>query len=457
MMQERQYIRIKQECIGAAVLLLLLVLAGLCGSRQASAAGAGITVSTKQQNIQTGDTVYVVITVNSKTPMSGFEGYFSYDNRVLQFITGGSVVFGNDDEFQISDIERDSKSTTLKYSVKFRARKAGNTTIALKKPYNVYGESISEKMSVSYNALTVVVKRDAGATPAPVADTPVPSAAPAQDRKEPPEQTAANPPNTAKENTAQLSELSVAGVALSPEFAPDIYRYSGQIGTYDTKLSISYKTKEKGASVTVRGNKNLQIGKNIIKLVVTAGNHTKKTYRLTIKVTEPKPSAAPSNTEGVRAVSQSGGITLYGSAVVHVMSPDEEDIPKGFGKTELEIDGQVVEAYALESDTEHTYVLIYGKAGGQEQFYLYDRKENVLLPYAKVKAWYRSGAVGLVPEEEDALQVSNKRLKYVVGIVSAVAILFLLGIISLYMKYKGMDADEIRLTKDSAKSLEKKE
>lgn len=209
--------------------------------------------------------------------------------------------------------------------------------------------------------------------------------------------------------------------------------------------------------MTVKGNKNLQIGKNVIKLVVKSGSNTKKTYRLTIKITEPKPSAAPSTQEGVRADSSAGEVTLYGSSVVHVMSPEKEEIPNGFGKTELEIDGQVVEAYALESDTEHTYVLVYGEAGGQEQFYLYDRKDNTLFPYAKVKAWYRSGAVGLVPEEEDALQLSNKRLKYVVGILIALSSLFLLGIISLYMKYKGMDSDEIRVIKHEEQSQDGEE
>ncbi|MCH5268063.1 MAG: hypothetical protein J1E62_06940 [Lachnospiraceae bacterium] len=455
--------------------LLLFLLASLFVSRQASAAGASISVSTKQQSVQRGDTVYVVITVKSSTPMSGFEGYFSYDNKVLQFLTGGSIVHGNDDEFQISDIEREGTSTTLKYSVKFRARKEGSSTITLKKPYNVYGGSISEKMSVSYDALTVVVKKKGSTATKPVATAPSVTADPNANKNNPPaegsdsgsvppeqnpDESGENPveqsasPAPLNPDTATLTSLSVAGVALSPEFSPGVFRYSGQIGTYDSKLDISYETKEKDASVTIKGNKDLQLGKNVIKLIVKTKSGVKKTYRLTIKVTEPQPSAAPVTSNGVRAVSGADGITLYGAISIQVTTPDKEDIPKGFGKTELEIDGQIVEAYALESDTEHTYVLIYGMSEGKEQFFLYDREENAVYPYTKVKAWYRSGASGLVPEEEDALQVSNKRLKYIVGILLALSALFLLGIISLYMRLKGIDPDEIKIIRDDEESID---
>lgn len=159
------------------VILLFCLCVGVSGWRlqRAKASGASITVDTKSHTVAEGDTVYVVITVSSSDAIGGFEGYFSYDNRVLQFVTGGSVVHGNDDEFQVSDMERDSSATKIKYSIKFRARKKGQTTIALKQPYNVVAADGDAKMSVSYNALDVVVKEPetlqesnpATATPSP--------------------------------------------------------------------------------------------------------------------------------------------------------------------------------------------------------------------------------------------------------------------------------------------------
>ena len=128
--------------------------------------------------------MYVMVTVTSTTAMSGFEGFFTYDNTVLQFQTGGSVVYGNDDAFQISDIDRSSTATKLKYSIKFKARKAGDTEIALTGPYHVFGESTSTKLSASYNSLVLVVKdrEKATAKEPPVAKKPVQSARPKKPR-----------------------------------------------------------------------------------------------------------------------------------------------------------------------------------------------------------------------------------------------------------------------------------
>lgn len=448
----------------AGLFLLMAVCAAGTG-RSASAAGASVSISTKNNRVVSGDTVYVVITVKSSEAISGFEGYFSYDNRVLQYETGGSVISGNDDEFSVSDVNRSTGVTSIKYSVKFRARKAGSTTIALKKPYSVYRAEDSAKMSVSYNSLNIVVTREPDASPA-VKATPQPTAVPSSAAQQqpgtvlPPKQSpsvsGAPAPQKTPETTqgsAQLKMLQVGGVALTPEFRPDIYRYSGLASTYDTKLDITCTPVDSAAKVTVRGNKNLQMGKNVIRVKVRGTSGHVKNYRLTIKINEPEPSPSPSE-DGVKAVVSGGNVTLYGTSSVQVEEVGkEEDIPEGFGKTELEIDGQVVTAYALESETEHNYVLIYGRSGEEKEFYLYDRKQNTLMPYEKVKAWYRSGAGGVVVESESKAELTALRLKYIVGILLVFCALMILAVISVYMRLKGMDQDD--LTEEPSESWEK--
>lgn len=360
--------------MGAAVLLLLFLLVGVFWqSNQAMAAGADIQITSKRQTVQVGDTVYVVIKISSSTEMSGFEGFFSYDNKLLKFETGGSVVYGNDNEFQISDIDRETKSKVLKYSVKFTARKAGTTSIDLSKPYYVYGESTSDKLSVSYNALALVINKKGTQTQSPVQQTP-----------------------TVSEKPSNIPQTPPASEKLS------------DVPQTPTKPK---NTKEPTSSAVP-------------------------------KKEETKATSAPDKT-GTRAVAKGKAITLYSTDAVLIKTAKESDIPDGFGKTKLEIDGQAVEAYSLESETEHTYVLVYGTANGIDQFYLYDREKDSLYPYDSVKAWYRSGDTGIVSQEQSVLQISNKRLKYIVGILIAVSALLLLGILSLYMKMKGIDPDEI--------------
>lgn len=128
-------------------------------SYNASAASAEVSIQSSEKQIVKGDIVYVIITVSSSDTMSGFEGYFSYDSRVLQYITGGNVTNGNDDKFQISDTGRESGVSTLRYSVKFVARKTGTTAIELRQPCAVYSAEDSSKMSVSSDTLNLMVTK----------------------------------------------------------------------------------------------------------------------------------------------------------------------------------------------------------------------------------------------------------------------------------------------------------
>lgn len=144
-------------------MLFTFVLLWSIKSYNASASSAEVSIKSSEKQVVKGDIVYVIITVNSSDTMSGFEGYFTYDSRVLQYITGGSVANGNDDKFQISDTGRESGVNTLKYSVKFVARKAGSTSIELKQPCAVYSSEDSSKMSVSSDTLNIMVKKTAKA------------------------------------------------------------------------------------------------------------------------------------------------------------------------------------------------------------------------------------------------------------------------------------------------------
>lgn len=358
---------------------VILSIAIMANGTQASAAGAAVSIQARNTTVTEGDTVYVLINVKSSQGLSGFEGHFPYDNRVLQFQTGGSVVYGNDNEFRIEDVEREGTVKQIKYSIKFQARREGNTTITLKKPYNVFGESTSEKLSVSYNTLTIVVKKKGDS------DT-----------------TAAPAPQGTQEN--------------QPVVSP-----SAQLSPTPTATPKKKKKKKKKAKATVAPEETP---------VVAEKNQT---------ITQ----------DGVRAILSKDKVIVSGTSSIQIVEPDADQIPQGFGKTELDLNGQTVTAYALESNTEHTYVLLYGKTGDQERFYLYDKEQDTLLPYDQVRAWYRSNMDGIVSEKESRAELKAKRLQYVVGILLAFSGLMLLAVISIYMKYRGLDPDDLELEIDS--------
>lgn len=121
------------------------------------AAVAQITIQKSQQEIVRGDTFYVIVTVASDEEINGFEGYFSYNQNVMQFITGGSVASGNDDEIHIKDLDRETGTQKIKYSLQFRARKAGTSSVALKRYRQIKKAEEDTKLSVGAASLEIEV------------------------------------------------------------------------------------------------------------------------------------------------------------------------------------------------------------------------------------------------------------------------------------------------------------
>lgn len=397
--------------------------------KKAEAAGAAISITTKNPAPTVGDEVYVVITVKSSELIKGFEGYFSYDNRVLQFVTGGSVIHGNDDEFQIDDTKRTVSATKITYSVKFLARGRGSTSITLKKGVEVTADNDdSSKMSISYSPLNIVVnKKGASAsdtakpdgTEAPeetempeAADSPSPSEAPASSSPRP------TPGKNDIAGSNKLRKLSIGdGVLLAPDFSPKIKNYSAIVTTDDTKLPVTYEAEDSQAEIKVKGNKKLTEGKNTIKIAVTGTNGKKRVYSISVTIQRITGSNSKNSANRLAVLEKGGKTYLTGSTTVQLLEPGKGVIPSGFAEIEIELDGKTITAYALEGSKESSFVLLYGK-GNEKGLYLYDKKENILMPYEKVKSWYRS-LDGKAVFEMTAQEKTIQSMKYVVGIMAA--------------------------------------
>lgn len=150
----------KRKVIIWSILLFSFCFILVAGDKKsAKASSAMISITTQNPKVQVGEEVYVIITIRSTDSIQGVEGYFSYDNRYLRYEKGGGFVHGNDDAFRVLDVERGIGATKVKYSVKFTARKAGSSTIQLKKPYAVIAaDDTGSKMSVSYTPLNLLVE-----------------------------------------------------------------------------------------------------------------------------------------------------------------------------------------------------------------------------------------------------------------------------------------------------------
>ena len=442
---------LNRKCIFYIIVVLVsFVLAGIADSKTAQASSASVSVNSENTSVVKGDVVYVVITVSSADEIGGFKGYFSYDNSVLKYVTGGNVTSGNDNEFLISDTDREKGARKIKYSVKFVARASGSTSIGLKQPYSVYSYTDSSEMSVSYSPLNILVKnkkadgttKEPGSTkkPAGAGSGGTVTQSPAPEETLEPKETLA--PSAAPAIPARLRSLKIKDISLSPSFSPDILKYSGIVYTDRQSLDISYETEDPDSEVTIPPPPPPPPRKNIIKIVVKNPMGGKTVYKLSVKVQE---EVSYVNGGNVQAKLRDGKVVLNTSDEYTVIElQDKELIPEGFGQTEMKLGERLVTVYASENDTEHKFVLLYCKRGkASPEFYLYDKEEQTLMPYPKVQAWYRgnSGNAVVTGGAEESTEV--QKFKYMLAIVVIICLLLIIIIISVYMHFKGMNKDDL--------------
>lgn len=89
----------------------------------------------------------------------------------------------------------------------------------------------------------------------------------------------------------ELSELSIAGYTLTPEFSSDVYEYTLDINDASvTSVDITAKSDTEDAIIEIVGNNDLKLGENIITVLVKSENEEQtSTYQITVNIAEPVP------------------------------------------------------------------------------------------------------------------------------------------------------------------------
>ena len=95
----------------------------------------------------------------------------------------------------------------------------------------------------------------------------------------------------AASSDAALSALGISPGALSPSFSPGAYAYTASAGNAVTSVTVTATVNDSNAGVTVDGNAvasgsghavSLEVGANVIRVVVTAQDGTTQTYTITV-------------------------------------------------------------------------------------------------------------------------------------------------------------------------------
>ncbi len=105
--------------------------------------------------------------------------------------------------------------------------------------------------------------------------------------------------NKQKDNGVKLTSLSIKGAELSPEFESSKYYYNAQLKSDKdfTDVDVEAVSNVDGASIEVLGNKSLEVGDNLITIIVSSGSNT-TVYQVLVDVTVEKIVVTETKQEG---------------------------------------------------------------------------------------------------------------------------------------------------------------
>ena len=194
-------------------------------------------------------------------------------------------------------------------------------------------------------------------------------------------------PEVKKSSEKNLSSLSVSEGTLSPKFSSGTTTYKVDLTSETESLTISAKAKDSKAKVSGTGKKELKIGENNFTVTVTAEDGSKKTYTISVYVTE-KP------TQFVKLGDQNLGI---------LNDLSKTDVPKGFEKSTIKIDNKDVTA--LQNKDMGLTLLYLQNEDDSTGFYIYDVDNNkVLSKYQTVAVNGKTYVLMDVPDNLEAIQ-----------------------------------------------------
>lgn len=314
--------------------LLVAILIASIFSFNTAAVSATTHFSPSKTDFTVGEEITVTIKFDAGVQVFSIDGALSYDNTIVQYISGG----GADQGSSVKIAEALSGETKVDVSVKFK-------TIAEGKCNFSFSGFCTDINLTPHNASTgyyINVKNPtASEPPAP----PTPS------------------------DNANLASLKVGSATLSPKFNSNTTSYTVTVPFETDKVTISAGVADAGATLVGAGTINLSVGDNKRTITVTAASGAKKSYNLVIKrlaEQDGQPDIPTDDTDPLL-------ITAEGTDRKVMQDITSMPIPESFSATTAEVNG--VQVGALTEPGEK-YVLYYTTLEDGSDAALYYKDED---------------------------------------------------------------------------------
>lgn len=396
------------------IFLFLFITGAFMSVKPCQAASAEVNIKSDTTEVNIGDNIFVYITVDSDTLFGDFEANLTYDEDILEYKGGASVITGGSGFLKITDMGVLDGDSSRKYTLKFEALEVGMCTIAFSGRAVVYDFATGMEMSVSSNELTLNVK-------APV---------------------------TASDN-ANLKSLKISPSELTPEFDPGIFDYNVTVTNETEQLVITALPEDDKASVTISGNDFLKEGENKVIVSVLAESGDVIKYNINVlRAATPTivPTQAPEvspETEGnsFELVTIDGEQFAIYSGRYKLLEPaDDIEIPTGYMKGSMIISGVSITVFLPENNEESQFLLVYAMNDlGETDFYRYDRVEKTMLRYVPDSMLIRNITdTDPVKDSAETKDYNNnlKKAAVVIAILCAFSVILIFVIIRLILQKK---------------------
>lgn len=316
-------------------LLLAVILMASVLSFNISAASATTHFSPSKTDFSVGEEITVTIKFDAGVSVYSIDGDLSYDNTVVQYVSGG----GKDHGKSVKIAEALSGETKVDVSVKFKTIAEGKCTFSFS-GFCTDGNLTPHNASTGY---FINVKNPTVSQPTP-------------------------PPSGPSDN-ANLASLKVSGATLSPKFNSNTTSYTVTVPFATDKVTITAGVADAGATLVGAGTINLNVGDNKRTITVTAANGAKKSYNLVIKrlaEEQGEPTLPSDDTDPLL-------ITAEGANRKVMQDITSMPIPESFSAAITEING--VQVGAL-TEAGGKYTLVYTTLEDGSDASLYYKDEN---------------------------------------------------------------------------------
>lgn len=377
-------------------LMFLGLLMSIIFTSSVNAGSATIGIKTSANQILVGNNITVTVTVSSTEALGSWEYTLNYDSSLVTLKT-------TTPELHNADVSDNNTTKNKSYTYTFTAKKSGKATFSISSGAVLSWNEEYLSLTKGSKTVTIITQADYQASLSSV-------------------------------NT--LSSLAVEGYEISPAFNKGTLNYEVSIPEGTTSIKVLASLTDKKASVNGIGTLEVTNGVNTFKIIVEAENGNQNTYTLVVNVYDSNPIKVTLNNEEYTVVKNKDYLTKPASFNETTITINEMEIPafyseianyylvglknvngeinlyiydmekdsyafylelnfnkiailpltmpyiiKGYQEYNETINNYVVKTIKYKKDSR--YSIIYGKnlETGEESFYEYDTKDEVLIKY----------------------------------------------------------------------------